>query len=75
MHGYFAIKLNQYLEYYNLLGPKDNSFMHLIISRSEKDLDLIKQKYFQLFNKKLKDVIIDKLVGSFEGLLVAIIKD
>ena len=43
------------------------------MTRSEKDLSLIKDRYFELFNKKLSDVVADKTTGSYQQLLKTII--
>jgi hypothetical protein len=54
-------------------GTKDNSLLRLIVTRSERDLELIKKKYSELFNVTLLDDIINKTSGYQQQLLKAIV--
>jgi len=71
MPGFFAIKINEYLNY--KYGAKDHSVARVIMSRCEKDLELIKQRYFEFFNQKLVDIVTNKTNGNFQKLLTTII--
>lgn len=47
----------------------------MLVSRSEKDLELIKNRYYELFNQKLLDIINQKTSGHYKNVLKALIKN
>ena len=48
--------------------------IRVLVSRSEKDLELIKNRYNELFNQKLLDIIDQKTSGHYQNVLKALIK-
>ncbi len=57
-----------------LLGVKDESLIRIIVGRSEIDLDMIIQKYKELFNKNLVESVTEKTTGSFQNILKSILE-
>ena len=49
--------------------------IRVLVSRSEKDLELIKNRYYELFNQKLLDIINQKTSGHYKNVLKALIKN
>ena len=71
--AYFAKKLHEFIEY--TYGPKDHSIIRVIVSRSEIDLNLIKKRYKELYNRSLKEAVKSKINGNFQSLLISLIGD
>lgn len=69
---YFAERL--YLSMKGL-GTDDATLIRVVIARSEIDLEDIKDRFFDMYNKSLKKMIIDDCSGYYKNLLVAIVKD
>ena len=69
---YFAERL--YLSMKGL-GTDETTLIRVVIARSEIDLEDIKDRFFDMYNKSLKKMIIDDCSGYFKDLLVAIVKD
>jgi hypothetical protein len=46
-----------------------------VIGRSEVDLEDIKDRFFDMYNKSLKKMITDDISGNYKRLMVAIVKD
>ena len=57
------------------LGTDDNTLIRIVIARSEIDLEDIKDRFFDMYNKSLKKMILDDCSGYYKKLLVAIVKD
>lgn len=55
------------------LSTNDSSLLRLIVTRSERDLELIKKKYSELFNVTLLDDINKKTSGYHQQLLKAVV--
>jgi antiviral helicase SKI2 len=54
-------------------GAKDKSSIRVIVSRSEKDLQLIKDRYYNLYYEKLTDVVGEKMTGQLKNILKKIL--
>ena len=69
---YFAERL-----YHSMkgMGTDETTLIRVVIARSEIDLEDIKDRFFDMYNKSLKKMIIDDCSGYFKQLLVAIVKD
>lgn len=69
---YFAERL-----YHSMkgLGTDDSTLIRIVISRSEIDLEDIKDRFFDMYNKSLKKMITDDISGYYKQLMVAIVKD
>ncbi|CAK9296932.1 unnamed protein product [Gordionus sp. m RMFG-2023] len=68
---YFARRLRKALRG---LGTKDNDLIKIITSRSEIDLEDIKNEYNKLYKKSLEKAVRGDVTGNYQNLLVAIIK-
>jgi len=69
---YFAERLYQSMKG---MGTKDDNLIRIVIGRSEIDLEDIKDRFFDMYNKSLKKMIEDDCSGNYKRLLVAIVKD
>lgn len=56
-------------------GTADQRLIRIVIGRSEIDLEEIKDRFFDMYNKSLKKMIEDDTSGNYKRLLVAIVKD
>lgn len=68
--GYFAELLNNAMKG---MGTKDNDLIRILVSRSEVDLNEIKQEYKRMYGKSLYDVVKSELSGDYEKLFLNII--
>ena len=57
------------------MGTDETTLIRVVIARSEIDLEDIKDRFFDMYNKSLKKIIIDDCSRYFKQLLVAIVKD
>lgn len=57
------------------LGTKENSLIRVIVSRSEVDMVQIKQKFEELYKKRLVDTIKGDTSGDFQKTLLILIGD
>nr|XP_022316637.1 annexin A7-like [Crassostrea virginica] len=55
-------------------GTSDNDLIRLIITRSEDDLEEIKEEYQKLYEKPLAEAVADECSGDYKRILLAIIK-
>ena len=57
------------------MGTADDRLIRIVIGRSEIDLEEIKERFFDMYNKSLKKMITDDISGNYKRLIVAIVKD
>jgi len=57
------------------LGTSDDRLIRIVIGRSEIDLEEIKERFFDMYNKSLKKMITDDISGNYKRLMIAIVKD
>uniref|UniRef100_A0A2C9KN54 Annexin n=1 Tax=Biomphalaria glabrata TaxID=6526 RepID=A0A2C9KN54_BIOGL len=55
------------------LGTRDNDLIRVLVSRSEVDLQLIKEEFHALYNKSLEDMIKGDTSGAYRDALLAIV--
>ncbi|RCN46267.1 Annexin [Ancylostoma caninum] len=55
------------------LGTRDNDLIRVLVTRSEVDLELIKQEFQALYNKPLEDMIKGDTSGQYRDALLAIV--
>ncbi|KAE9418985.1 hypothetical protein Angca_008126, partial [Angiostrongylus cantonensis] len=55
------------------LGTRDNDLIRVLVTRSEVDLDLIKQDFQTLYNKSLEEMIKGDTSGQYRDALLAIV--
>ncbi|KIH58935.1 Annexin [Ancylostoma duodenale] len=55
------------------LGTRDNDLIRVLVTRSEVDLELIKQEFQALYNKPLDDMIKGDTSGQYRDALLAIV--
>ncbi|KJH53032.1 Annexin [Dictyocaulus viviparus] len=55
------------------LGTRDNDLIRVLVTRSEVDLELIKQEFQALYNKPLDEVIKGDTSGQYRDALLAIV--
>lgn len=69
---YFAERL-----YHSMkgMGTSDRTLIRLIVGRSEVDLEDIKERFFDMYNKSLAKMIKDDVSGNYKRLLIAICKE
>ncbi|XP_053569180.1 annexin A13 [Bombina bombina] len=68
--GYFAEKLNKAMKG---AGTNEASLIRILVTRAEIDLETIKERYQQLFQKSLADAIKSDTSGDFCKLLLALL--
>jgi len=56
------------------LGTNDKKLVRIIVTRSEKDLESIKEEYLRLFGKTLEHSVKNETSGDFEKVLVALLQ-
>ncbi|KAG0728545.1 Annexin-B12 [Chionoecetes opilio] len=68
--GFYAERVNQ-----TLAGPgtDDKALIRILVSRSEIDLEGIKERYKELYGRELSDDVKDDTRGEYQKLLLAII--
>jgi len=69
---YFAERLYRSMKG---LGTDNSTLIRIIISRSEIDLEDIKDRFFDMYNKSLAKMIKDDISGNYKRLLIAICKE
>merc|ERR1711865_879685 len=57
------------------MGTSDDRLIRIVIGRSEIDLEEIKERFFDMYNKSLKKMITDDISGNYKRLMIAIVKD
>jgi len=69
--SYFAERL-----YHSMkgMGTSDWTLIRLVIGRSEEDLEDIKDRFFDMYNKSLYKMIKDDISGNYKVLLLGIVK-
>ncbi|PIO74934.1 Annexin [Teladorsagia circumcincta] len=55
------------------LGTKDNDLIRVLVTRSEVDLQLIKEEFLALYNKSLEEMIRGDTSGAYRDALLAIV--
>lgn len=61
-------------ELFQGLGTRDNDLIRIIVSRSEIDLQLIKDEFQRLYGKPLVDFVKAECSGAYRDALVELIK-
>ncbi|VDP11128.1 unnamed protein product [Soboliphyme baturini] len=56
------------------LGTDDNTLIRIIVSRSEIDLNLVKQEFYSIYKKSLEDFVKSETSGKYKDALLAIIR-
>lgn len=56
------------------LGTRDSDLIRIIVSRSEEDLEAIKEEYLRCFGKTLSSAIASECSGAYRDALLAIIR-
>lgn len=70
MPRYFARRLN---DCFSGLGTSDNDLIRIIVSRSEVDMEAIKQAYEEMYEKPLTEAVESECGGDYKRLLLAIL--
>lgn len=56
-------------------GTDDSTLIRIVIARSEIDLEDIKDRFFDMYNKSLKRMIEQDISGNYKRLILAIVKE
>ncbi|KAJ8347150.1 hypothetical protein SKAU_G00285510 [Synaphobranchus kaupii] len=67
--AYFAEKLHEAMEGY---GTRTETLIRVLVSRSEKDLELVVKEYKKLYEKPLQQDILAESGGDLETALLAL---
>ncbi|VDM56095.1 unnamed protein product [Angiostrongylus costaricensis] len=67
---FFAVQLYNSMKG---LGTRDNDLIRVLVTRSEVDLELIKQEFQALYNKSLEEMIKGDTSGQYRDALLAIV--
>uniref|UniRef100_A0A1I7WXG3 Annexin n=1 Tax=Heterorhabditis bacteriophora TaxID=37862 RepID=A0A1I7WXG3_HETBA len=67
---FFAIQLFNSMKG---LGTRDNDLIRVLVSRSEVDLELIKEEFVAMYNKSLEDTVRGDTSGLYRDALLAIV--
>jgi len=69
---YFAERLYKCMKG---VGTDDATLIRIVIGRSEVDLEDIKDRFFDMYNKSLAKMIKDDISGNYKRLMIAICKE
>lgn len=69
---YFAERLYRSMKG---MGTDDSTLIRIVIARSEIDLEDIKDRFFDMYNKSLAKMIKDDISGNYKRLMIAIVKE
>jgi annexin A7/11 len=69
---YFAERLYQAMKG---MGTADQTLIRIVLGRSEVDLEDIKDRFFDMYNKSLGKMVEGDISGNYKRLIIAIIKD
>ena len=73
-HIIIVLKFKKFQNYLSK-GAKVKSSIRIIVTRSEKDLSLIKDKYSNLYSEKIIDVVEKKFNGHLKDFFKKILGD
>lgn len=68
---YFARRLH---DCFAGLGTSDSDLIRIIVSRSEVDMEDIKERYVEMYEKTLEESLEDECSGDYKRLLLAIVR-